>query len=431
MAGRQPSNRRLAKLAAAPVLFNINELMVFGLPLVLNPTLLIPFLLVPLMATCTSSLAVVLGLVPVTTHAVQWTVPAILSGYAATGSVAGSVLQAVNIVLGVLIYLPFVRRLETRRQEDLRESVDRLTGLVRQAEKTGEAPRLLEAPPRLAAVAKMLLADLRHDVKAGEVELYYQPQMRLDGTIYGGEALLRWHHAELGYLYPPLVIALAREDGCLDDLELLVARKTCADLCRLGKEIAAPLELSFNITPDRLSDDRFVDQLREQLAQLDFGPHHLGVEITEQVALSSTDEMDKRLPGPAGLRAGPHYGRFRHGAQLHVVFAEPAVPDGQAGRQAGALPDGKRPLVVHHRLHCRAVGNPGFRAAGGVCGNSRAAGAAGRPGVPAVPGIFVQSGVAAGRVHGVRRQIYRCATGRRPGKTACRNGVTRWKPRKP
>lgn len=227
VAGRQPSNRRLAKLAAAPVLFNINELMVFGLPLVLNPTLLIPFLLVPLMATCTSSLAVVLGLVPVTTHAVQWTVPAILSGYAATGSVAGSVLQAVNIVLGVLIYLPFVRR--------------------------------------------------------------------LDGTIYGGEALLRWHHAELGYLYPPLVIALAREDGCLDDLELLVARKTCADLCRLGKEIAAPLEISFNITPDRLSDDRFVDQLREQQAQLDFGPHHLGVEITEQVALSSTDEMDKRL----------------------------------------------------------------------------------------------------------------------------------------
>ena len=295
VAGRQPSNRRLAKLAAAPVLFNINELMVFGLPLVLNPTLLIPFLLVPLMATCTSSLAVVLGLVPVTTHAVQWTVPAILSGYAATGSVAGSVLQAVNIVLGVLIYLPFVRRLETRRQEDLRESVDRLTGLVRQAEKTGEAPRLLEAPPRLAAVAKMLLADLRHDVKAGEVELYYQPQMRLDGTIYGGEALLRWHHAELGYLYPPLVIALAREDGCLDDLELLVARKTCADLCRLGKEIAAPLEISFNITPDRLSDDRFVDQLREQLVQLDFGPHHRGVEITEQVALSSTDEMDKRL----------------------------------------------------------------------------------------------------------------------------------------
>lgn len=55
VAGRQPSNRRLAKLAAAPVLFNINELMVFGLPLVLNPTLLIPFLLVPLMATCTSS----------------------------------------------------------------------------------------------------------------------------------------------------------------------------------------------------------------------------------------------------------------------------------------------------------------------------------------------------------------------------------------
>lgn len=64
---------------------------------------------------------------------------------------------------------------------------------------------------------------------------------------------------------------------------------------RLGKEIAAPLEISFNITPDRLSDDRFVDQLREQQAQLDFGPHHLGVEITEQVALSSTDEMDKRL----------------------------------------------------------------------------------------------------------------------------------------
>ena len=292
---RSKSNRRLAKIGAFPVLFNVSELMVFGLPVVLNPVMLLPFLLTPLVLTGISGLACAAGLVPVAVNPVEWTTPALVSGYVATGSLAGSALQLVNIVVGVGIYLPFVRLAERRQAHQVDESIHALTDLVKRGEEGGSLPSLLTLPGRLGTTAKMLASDLHYAARHGGIELYYQPQMKADGTPFGGEALLRWKHPSAGFLYPPLVIALAREDHFLDELGLLLIEQACRDFKRLEEACPVPLDISVNITPDQLNRPDFTGEVQKRLRAYRIPKGRLGFEITEQVALSSSTAVHQRL----------------------------------------------------------------------------------------------------------------------------------------
>lgn len=102
----------LAKLSLVPGIFGINEPIVFGLPIVLNPTILIPFVLVPTVNIVISYLVMSMGLVPYC-NGIQlpWTTPVIISGFLSTNW-AGAVLQAFLLVLGVFIYLPFIKMID-------------------------------------------------------------------------------------------------------------------------------------------------------------------------------------------------------------------------------------------------------------------------------------------------------------------------------
>lgn len=96
-------------LGGPPALFNINEPMIFGMPIVLNPMYMIPFVLAPIICTITAYFAISTGLVPpVIMPKIPWITPPIFSAVMATGSLKGGILAFVNIVLSVLIYLPFV-----------------------------------------------------------------------------------------------------------------------------------------------------------------------------------------------------------------------------------------------------------------------------------------------------------------------------------
>ncbi|GAA0441910.1 MAG: PTS sugar transporter subunit IIC [Bacillota bacterium] len=113
--------RQVAKLSAPAGLFNINEPVIFGLPIVLNPAMLIPFILIPVTLTVTSYIALATGLVPRTVAILPWTTPPILSGYLVTGgSWRGIALQVFNLTLAVLMYIPFimagVRTLRQRKE---------------------------------------------------------------------------------------------------------------------------------------------------------------------------------------------------------------------------------------------------------------------------------------------------------------------------
>jgi len=113
--------REIGKLGAGPGLFNINEPVIFGLPLVLNPVFFVPFLLTPLVLTVISYTAISLGIVPHTIALIPWTTPPIIGGFLATGSWQGAVLAAINLAVAIGIYLPFVYLAD--RADDKREQL--------------------------------------------------------------------------------------------------------------------------------------------------------------------------------------------------------------------------------------------------------------------------------------------------------------------
>ena len=109
----------VAKLSAAPGVFMINEPMMFGLPIVLNPILFIPYVVTPMILVTVAYFATSTGLVPAATVIAPWTTPPVIGGILSTQSLSGGVLAAVNLVLSILIYLPFVKMAQIQEERRL------------------------------------------------------------------------------------------------------------------------------------------------------------------------------------------------------------------------------------------------------------------------------------------------------------------------
>lgn len=107
----------VGRLALGAGIFNVNEPVIFGLPIVMNATILIPWIVAPIVVTAINYTVMVLGIVPAPTGvSVPWTVPLFFSGMMATNSIMGGLLQLVDVVIVGLIWYPFLRVLD--KQED-------------------------------------------------------------------------------------------------------------------------------------------------------------------------------------------------------------------------------------------------------------------------------------------------------------------------
>lgn len=104
--------RTLARLTVTPALFNINEPLLFGLPVVFNPFLSLPFIVAPLVLATITYLSIFFGLVARPAFYVPSSVPAFLSVYLATLDWRAVALICVNLLVATLIYIPFVRAYE-------------------------------------------------------------------------------------------------------------------------------------------------------------------------------------------------------------------------------------------------------------------------------------------------------------------------------
>lgn len=113
--------RTMGKTCIAPGCFNINEPVLFGIPIVLNPLFAIPFVFGPILLTIISYLATYFGLVGRAVAIIPWATPPILSGWMATGGdFRACILQVINIIISIVIYIPFVRvadQLELKKEQ--------------------------------------------------------------------------------------------------------------------------------------------------------------------------------------------------------------------------------------------------------------------------------------------------------------------------
>lgn len=141
----------------------------------------------------------------------------------------------------------------------------------------------------------LLERELRQALERRQLSLAYQPRLRLeDDTLAGAEALLRWHHPELGWVSPEHFIPLAEEIGLMDAIGGWVLQEVCE---QLGHWQAAghDINVSVNISARQLKSGGLVQQVRQALRRGGVKPGSLELEVTEGTLIESIDEVGEQL----------------------------------------------------------------------------------------------------------------------------------------
>ena len=120
--GKREDNRAIATLSVVPGMFNINETVTFGIPLVMNPILDIPFILAPVVCIFVGWLLTLIGFCPKVVVQAPWTCPPILFGFLATGgNIMGAVSQLIVFAIATVIYIPFLLAYEKYQNKQAAE----------------------------------------------------------------------------------------------------------------------------------------------------------------------------------------------------------------------------------------------------------------------------------------------------------------------
>ncbi len=100
--------RKVTKFSMPLMLFNVQEVFIFGLPVILNPIFILPYVFAPIANCLVGYVAISWGIVPVFQTDIPWTMPLVLGAGVATHSVMGGLLQIVWLIMDIFIYAPFV-----------------------------------------------------------------------------------------------------------------------------------------------------------------------------------------------------------------------------------------------------------------------------------------------------------------------------------
>jgi diguanylate cyclase (GGDEF)-like protein/PAS domain S-box-containing protein len=169
------------------------------------------------------------------------------------------------------------------------------------------AYRLFEPAMHEGVLARLeLRTDLQRAMESGQLELNYQPVVRLaDGAVTGVEALLRWRHPERGMISPVEFIPIAEETGLIIPIGRWVLREGCRHARRLESAGAekAP-RMSINLSLKQIQHSDIVADVRDALEESQLPPERLVLEITESVLMDDTDLAVERLRALKELGVG-------------------------------------------------------------------------------------------------------------------------------
>jgi EAL domain-containing protein (putative c-di-GMP-specific phosphodiesterase class I) len=137
------------------------------------------------------------------------------------------------------------------------------------------------SPERLS-----LLGDLRLAIESGDLDLHYQPKVRLsDGTVEGVEALLRWWHPLRGPVSPVEFIPLAEQSYLMREITQYVIKRALAQAGRWW-EAGIGVPISVNVSARDLLDSNLPEQLEAGLKEFALPVDAIRLEITERVLMT-------------------------------------------------------------------------------------------------------------------------------------------------
>ena len=149
---------------------------------------------------------------------------------------------------------------------------------------------------RRAAYRLELERNLRQAIPQQQFELFFQPQVDVrSGHLLGFEALLRWHHPDLGLVAPGEFIELAEESCLILPIGEWALEAACAQLAAWRKNDLPEVHVAVNFSARQFQDDGLVDLVSKTLARHDLPPHLLEIEVTESDILQNPAEANRLL----------------------------------------------------------------------------------------------------------------------------------------
>ena len=174
---------------------------------------------------------------------------------------------------------------------------------MHEAKGTDDSLRVVDSEMHARAVTRLQTElDLRRALRDGQLEVHYQPLVRVaDESVAGFEALVRWRHPERGFLSPADFLPLAVETGLIVAVDRFVMGRACRDLkawCDQDPSLEA--FVSTNVSARHFAQADFEEEVQRHLAESGLDPRQLWVEVIEGAVIDQADLAEQRI---ASLRA--------------------------------------------------------------------------------------------------------------------------------
>jgi diguanylate cyclase (GGDEF)-like protein/PAS domain S-box-containing protein len=143
-------------------------------------------------------------------------------------------------------------------------------------------------------------AQLRHALEHHEFQLHYQPQYHLgndnpEQQITGIEALLRWHHPQLGDIPPQRFVPVLEDTDLIAPVGAWVLREACLNAVRISRRIDRPISVAVNVSAAQFPRSDFTLLVAEALANSGLDPQQLELELTESLVMQDVEAAAERM----------------------------------------------------------------------------------------------------------------------------------------
>lgn len=142
----------------------------------------------------------------------------------------------------------------------------------------------------------ILQQDLRKAIESKQFELHFQPKVLLqDGSLVGAEALLRWHHPDLGIVSPTDFIAAAEETGLIVPIGQWVLETAAQTALEWNSNRVQPLRIAVNLSTVQFRFSDLLSTVQQTLVDTGCKPQWLEFEVTESLLLSNDNTTQNLL----------------------------------------------------------------------------------------------------------------------------------------
>ncbi|MGL5417802.1 MAG: sensor domain-containing protein [Clostridium sp.] len=136
---------------------------------------------------------------------------------------------------------------------------------------------------------------LSHILERNELKLVYQPQCTVDGKIVGFEALFRWNNEEYQSISVQKIIEIMEKNKSIIQVGIEIMKKACIFAKKINEDRKEKIVVSFNVSAVQITDNGFIEKVKEVLNETNVPTECIGIEITESIIIEDIEKNMKKL----------------------------------------------------------------------------------------------------------------------------------------